>query len=151
LTLQQERVVVSGRAKTSKWLGRVAPTVLGAAVFLLNNLGVIHAIFAAPPGYAPLGVQRHMDVAQYLTWLGGLKTTWILPNYHAPWITPPGLIVPALFPVALIERLFSLRQVVALQLFSLGGYIAAGYALAFAYRTFFRTRRQAAGAFVISL
>lgn len=106
------------------------------ALFLLNNLGVIHGILAAPRGYAPLGVQRNMDVAQYLTWLGGLKFAWILPNYHAPWITPPGLIVPGLFPVALLERWFSLSAIIALQIFSLGGYVATANALAFAYRTF---------------
>jgi hypothetical protein len=132
-------------------LGKLAPGILGGALFLLNNLGVIHALFASPPGYSPLGVQRNVDIAQYLTWLGGLKTEWILPNYHAPWITPPGLIVPGLFPVAALERLFSIKQVVALQLFSLGGYVAVAYALAFAYSTFFKTRKQAFTAFLISL
>lgn len=139
------------RSRLRKLPGKLLPGVFGGALFLLNNLGVIHAFFASPPGYGPLGVQRTSDIAQYLTWLGGLKTAWILPNYHAPWITPSGLIVPGLFPVAVLERLLSLKQVVALQLLSLSGYVAMAYALAFAYRTFFKTHQQAFKALLISL
>ncbi len=149
--LLRECVTSVQRNGVRKPLGKLVPAILGSTLFLLNNLGVIHALVASPAGYSPLGVQRSNDVAQYLTWLGGLKTGWILPNYHAPWLTPPGLIVPGLFPVAVLERLFSVKQVVALQLFSLGGYVAAAYALAFAYRTFFKTPKQAFRAFLISL
>lgn len=143
--------VASVHSRVRKVLGKLAPAMLGSALFLLNNLGVLHAWIACPPGYSPLGIQRNADIAQYLTWLGGLRTAWILPNYHAPWYTPAGLIVPGLFPAAVLERWFSTPQVVALQLFSLAGYIAVAYALAFAYRTFFSTAKQAFRAFVISL
>lgn len=124
-------------------LVRLIPGLLGSALYLLNNLDVIHGLIAPPPGYAPLGVQRSSDIAQYLTWLVGLEKAWALPNYHAPWATSPGFLVPGLLPLAILERFVPLNPVVALQLFSLTGYICTSYALAFAYRTFCQTRRQA--------
>ena len=131
------------RRRWSGYLTSLLPALLGSALYLLNNLDVIHGLIAPPPGYAALGVQRNPDIAQYLTWLNGLKKAWILPNYHAPWVTPPGLIVPGLFPVSIVERSLSISPILALQLFGLIGYISTAYAVAFAYRTFCRTRRQA--------
>jgi hypothetical protein len=146
-----ENLSTADHGKTGKLLRKFAPAVLGSALFLLNNLGVMHAFIGRPAGYAPFGVQRHSDIAQYLTWLAGLKIAWVLPNYHAPWITPPGLIVAGLFPAAVLERWFSIPPVAAFQIFNFGAYLATAYALAFAYRTFFQTRKQAFRAFVISL
>jgi hypothetical protein len=124
-------------------LTHLLPGLLGILLYLANNLDVIHGIIAPPPGYAPFGVQRSSDIAQYLTWLRGLGKGWLLPNYHAPWSTPVGFTVPGLVPVSILQRALSLNPVVALQLFSLAGYIFTAYALAFAYHTFCKTRRQA--------
>jgi hypothetical protein len=140
-----EAITEKGRF-APRWL----PGLLGSLLFLLNNLGVIHGMIAPPPGYVPLGVQRNSDIAQYLTWIRGLEKAWVLPNYHAPWITSPGLVVPGLIPAAILARLFSLSAVVALQLFTLAGYILTAYALLFAYNTFCRTRRQALWALLIA-
>jgi hypothetical protein len=123
-------------------LTQLLPGLLGSILYLVNNLDVIHGLIAPPPGYAPVGVQRYEDIGQYLTWLRGLEKGWLLPNYHAPWSTPPGFIVPGLIPVSILQRSLSLNPVLALQLFSLAGYIFTAYALAFAYRTFCKTRRQ---------
>ncbi len=132
-------------------VSRLLPGVLGSVLCLLNNLDVIHGMFAAPPGYHPLLVQRSPDIAQYLTWLRGLENSWLLPNYHAPWTTPKGLVVPGLVPVSILEKSLSISPAVALQVFSLVGYVCTAYALAFAYRTFCRSRAQALWSFVIAL
>ena len=121
----------------------LVPGLLGAALYVLNNLNVLHAIFAAPAGYAPCGVQRHMDVGEYLAWLEAFKTNWVIPNYQAPWTTSRGLVMPGLMPIALLERLLSLPSVVALQLLSFVGYMFVAYAVAHASRSFFQSRRQA--------
>lgn len=138
--------VARGRLMTA-----VLPGLLGSALYFLNNLDVVHGLIAPPPGYVPLGIQRNADVAQYLTWIRGLETAWILPNYHAPWFTPPGLIVPALLPVSILERWFSENPILALQLFSFAGYLFAAYALAFAYATFCQTRSRAFWSLLLAL
>lgn len=140
-----ELKVQGGKAFTEeeKLVPRWLPGLLAALLFLVNNLGVIHGMISPPPGYVPMGVQRNSDIAQYLTWIRALEKAWILPNYHAPWLTSRGLVVPGLIPAALLARLFSLTPVVALQIFTLAGYILTAYALVFAYETFCRSRRQA--------
>src|SRR5260370_18105968 len=125
------------------FLARILPGLLGSLLYLMNNLDVIHGLIAPPAGYVPLGGQRNADIAQYLTWLQGLGRGWLLPNYHAAWSTPPGFTVAALIPVSILERSLSLSPILALQLFSLAGYIFGAYAVAFAYKTFCETYRQA--------
>ncbi len=129
---------------------RLLPGLLGSALFLLNNVAVIHGLIAQPRGFLALGVHRDPDVAQYLTWLRGLERGWTLPNYHAPWTTRPGLVVPGLVPASLLERWLKLDPAAALQLFSLAGYICTAYALVFFYKTFCQTRRQAFWAFLLA-
>ncbi|HVZ17968.1 MAG TPA: hypothetical protein VG897_12670 [Terriglobales bacterium] len=120
-------------------------------LYAINNLGTIHAKLAAPAGYAPFGVLRDSDVAQYLTWINGLRLGWFLPNYHAPWITSPGLFVPGLYPVAILTRILPLSVAASFQIFNLAAYICTAYVLAFAYRTFCETRAQALWAFLVAL
>ena len=132
--------------QSNRWqsfVHKVVPGILGAALYVLNNLNVLHAIIAPPPGYLPYGVQRHMDVGEYLCWLEALKTSWAIPNYHAPWITSPDFIMPAFMPLALLERLIPLSPVVALQLLSFVSYIFLAYVVAYACRSFCQTRAQA--------
>ena len=136
--------------KSGGLAARLLPALLGVSLYLLNSLGIIHALIAPPPGYAALGVQRNSDIAQYLTLIRGLEKGWVLPNYHAPWVTAPALVVPALIPAAILARLFSLNAIVALQLFSLSGYVLTAYALVFAYKTFCQTRRQAVWSLLIA-
>lgn len=139
------------RPAWKRLLEKLFPGLLGGSLYLLNNLDVIHGLMAPPQGYAPLGVQRHPDIAQYLTWLRGLGEGWLLPNYHAAWSTPPSFTVPGLIPVSIVQRSLSLHPVLALQLFSLAGYIFVAYSLAFAYKTFCQTRRQALWSLLFAL
>jgi len=126
------------------------PSVFGAVVYLANNIGVLHAWLAPPAGYVPMGVQRGNDIALYLTWLAGMRESWILPNYNAAWTTSPGLIVPGFFPVSLLAGALSQNTVLALQLWSLVAYICTAYALLFCYRTFCRSAAQALWALLLA-
>jgi hypothetical protein len=135
---------------SKNWLTKLKPGLLGTGLYFLNNLDVLHAWLTPPAGYAPLGVQRNADIAIYLTWMSGYDRSWLLPNYNAPWATPADFIGPGFMPVSLLQQLFSLNPVVALQIFSLLSYIFVAYALAFAYNTFCKTRRQAMWSLLIA-
>ncbi|MGZ4789182.1 MAG: hypothetical protein ACXVZX_11750 [Terriglobales bacterium] len=127
------------------------PGICGALLYVINNLGSMHAVFVAPAGYVPFGLTRDSDVAQYLTWINGLCHGWLLPNYHAPWTTAPGLFVPGLYPVAILNRLLPLSSVAWFQIFNLLAYVCVAYALVFACRTFCDTRAQSVWGFVFAL
>ena len=127
------------------------PGICGALLYVINNLGTVHALFAAPAGYVPFGLTRDSDVAQYLTWINGLRHGWMLPNYHAPWTTAPGLFVPGLYPVAILNRLLPLSSVASFQIFNFLAYLCVAYALVFAYRAFCKTHTERIWAFVIAL
>lgn len=145
-SLARENAVQSKQKETARRgnpLALLLPGLLGTALYFLNNLDVLHAMIAAPAGYVPLGVQRNADIAVYLTWLNGYGKGWVLPNYSAPWSTPAEFVAPGLLPVALLERGLSLSPVLALQIFTLIGYVFVAYALAFCYKTFCQTRLQA--------
>jgi hypothetical protein len=137
---------LKANGETNRWSYlpvSLLPGLLGIGLYLANNLDVIHALIAPPPGYSPFGIQRDIDVANYLTWLQGLGHGWLLPNYHAAWSTPPGLFVGGLIPVSILQRSLSLGPILTLQLFSLASYIFAAYALVLAYQVFCKTRFQA--------
>ena len=132
-------------------LVKLAPGGLGATLYFLNNLDVWHGLIAPPAGYVGMGVQRNSDIAIYLTWLHGYAKSWFLPNYSAPWITPADFIAPGWIPVALLQRLLGVSPVVALQIFTFIGYVFVAYAMAFAFRTFCRTRSQGMWALLVAL
>ncbi len=141
---------VSRRSQLPKIVSSFLPALAAVLLYVANNLGVIHAWLAAPRGYVAFGLPRDMDVAQYLTWINGLQHHWLLPNFHAPWSTTPGLFVPGLYPVALLKRL-GFNAVTAFHIFNLSAYICTAYAIAFALRTFCKDRAQALWAVLIAL
>lgn len=141
----------SGNIPSLRRLSLLFPGLLGALLYVLNNLDVLHGLMAAPPGYAPLGIQRNADIAIYITWLRGYGKGWFLPNYSAPWATSPDFIAPGLIPVALLQKAFSLNPILALQIFSFVGYIFVAYAVAFAYQTFCKTRKLALWCLLVAL
>jgi hypothetical protein len=148
------RVVAPGSASRTfdlrGLLLRLTPGFLGAVLYLLNNLDVLHGLIAPPAGYVPMGIQRNSDIAIYLTWLHGYAKGWLLPNYNAPWITPSDFVNPGLVPVSLLQRALGVSPVVGLQMFSFLGYVFVAYALAFAYKSFCKTRQQALWALLVA-
>jgi len=140
----------NGAAGWKRVLIVLIPGAFGTGLYTLNNLDVLHAMIAPPAGYVPLGIQRNSDIAIYLTWLYGFAKGWLLPNFNAPWTTPAEFTAPGLIPVALMQRALGVSPVVALQIFSWIGYLFVAYALAFLYKTFCQTRRQALWALLIA-
>ena len=143
VSLTTAKSAENAQKSTRTTLIRFVPALLGTILYLANNLGVIHSFIAPHPGYVALGVQRYEDIALYLTWLRGFERAWFIPNFHAAWSTPRNFIVLPLIPVARLARLLSLTPACAFQLFSFAAYLFTAYALAFAYKTFCQTRRQA--------
>ena len=144
-------VATNSKLRSPMRPGTALPGLLGALLYVLNNLDVLHGLIAAPPGYTGLGIQRNADIAIYITWLRGYGKGWFLPNYNAPWATSPDFIAPGLIPVSLLQRAFSLHPILALQIFSFVGYVFVAYAVAFAYKTFCKTRRQAFWSLLVAL
>jgi len=141
-------------AQTLLWkslLPKLVPTLLGTALWLANNLDVIHSLMAHPPGYLPLGVQRNNDIAMYLTWMNAMTKEWFVPNFHAAWSTPHNFLILPLVPVVALQRWFSVSSPLAYQMFSLAAYIFTANAVAFACRTFCESRRQAVCALLLAL
>jgi len=55
-----------------------------------------------PAGYEPAWAIRNLDVPQYLTWINASRDRLLLPDYHAPWQTGPGLFEPLFWLAARI-------------------------------------------------
>ena len=146
-----DSVATHGSVRLLSRLNPLIPGLLGALLYALNNLDVLHGLIAAPPGYTGLGIQRNADIAIYVTWLRGYGKGWFLPNYNAPWATSPDFIAPGLIPVSLLQKAFSLHPVLALQIFSFVGYIFVAYAVAFAYKTFCKKRSGAFWSLLVAL
>ncbi len=119
---------VSGKSR----LRLVYGAVLGLGLFLLHQAAAISGALGPPPGYEPAWAIRSLDLPQYVTWLAAGRTSFLLPNYHAPWVTEPVLFQP-LFVLA---GRVPLSPLAAYQVVSLLLYIAAGMALLYAVRVF---------------
>ena len=105
---------------------------LGIVLFFLHQAAVISGALAPPPGYEPAWAVRSLDLPQYVTWLAAGRTRFLLPDYHAPWVTEPALFQPFF----LLAGRIPLPPLAAYQTASLLLYIAAGMALIYAVRVF---------------
>ncbi|MBZ5673798.1 MAG: hypothetical protein LAP61_06085 [Acidobacteriia bacterium] len=105
---------------------------LGVFLFFLQQVAVISGVLAPPPGYEPAWALRSLDLPQYVTWLAAGRTSFLLPNYHAPWVSEPA----AFQPLFLVAGWIPLPPLAAYQVLSLVLYIAAGMALIYAVRVF---------------
>jgi hypothetical protein len=144
----QERQSATTNWHRSPWskvrvrIAAIIPAVLAVALYLVNNLRVLHAWFAAPDGYVPMGIDRGEDAALYITWIRGLAHQWTIPNYHAAWRTEPGMALPAMTALAKLCSWSGVSAVAALHAFQLSAYVLTAYAGAFALRTFCDDRRE---------
>ena len=109
-----------------------ASIILAAGLFGLHNAGVMSGALAPPAGFEPAWVVRNLDVPQYLTWLNASRTSVLLPDYHAPWITEPALIEPLFW----IASRIPLPSVAAYSAFHFVLYIAAVFVLLYACSVF---------------
>jgi hypothetical protein len=106
--------------------------VLGIFLYILHQTAVISGALAPPPGYRAAWAIRNLDLPQYLTWMNAGRTNFLLPNYHAPWVTQPALFEP----LFLLAGRIPLPPLAAYHVLSLLLYIVAGVALVYAVRTF---------------
>ncbi|MBZ5631685.1 MAG: hypothetical protein LAO55_01035 [Acidobacteriia bacterium] len=105
---------------------------LGMVLFFLHQAAIISGAIAPPPGYEPAWAIRSLDLPQYLTWLAAGRTSFLIPNYHAPWVTEPALIQP----LFLVAGWIPLPPLAAYHVLSLALYMVAGMALVYAVRVF---------------
>jgi len=102
---------------------------------VLGYLPVIAGLLP-PKGFEPVYAFREQDVQQYLAWLAAAGKSWLLPNFHAPWITEPGLFQPLFVIAALFERASGLNLLVVYYLVHFVLYCFAAWAWLRALRTF---------------
>ena len=122
-----------------RWLGLTA---LGIALALINDLPVLSGYLYTPPGYVPLGISRLADFAQYVAWARGSQHSWLLPDYHAPWLSEPALFSAFASLIGRTSLLTGVDIIVLIQLFHLSAYILAVHALWFCITAFVTGWRQ---------
>src|SRR5262249_18264823 len=120
----------------------LAPLVLGTALFLANNVGLLNAHWNAPPGTVSLGAHRNSDTAQYLTWIRGYRSDWLLPDFHAPWRTERALWNPFFLLLGRTAQWTGASDVAVYQASRWLVYVFAAFALQVAFRTFLRSRGE---------
>ncbi|MCC6861062.1 MAG: hypothetical protein IT158_21015 [Bryobacterales bacterium] len=130
---------------------RLAPLVLAATLFVANDLAVLSGWWKTPPGYVPMGVNRTIDVAQYITWLQAFQHQALIPNHHLPWITEPALWNPYFLAVARLSRLAGIDLRAGFQFSRFLVYLFTAYALLYALRVFTDSRGQALAAFLVAV
>ena len=120
---------------------RIWPLVLACCLFLVNNLDLLRAWLQPPAGTRPMYVRRDIDVAIHLTWMNGLRSHWLIPNYDLPFVTKPGLFAPLMTVLGRITAigvdpalLYTAAQFLA--------YLVGAYALFAGMRLFLTSRRQ---------
>lgn len=124
------RILVELSRRVSQRL--IVSLLLAAALFTLENLGVISGALAPPPGYEPAWVVRNLDVPQYLTWLNASRTGWLLPDYHAPWQTEPAMFQPLFWMAAHLPG----PPLAAYYIFHFALFVAAAFAFLYACSVF---------------
>jgi len=137
-----------------RWLRfEIAPLLLGALLFVVNEAPVLRGYLAPPPGYTGSLLPQSMDHLQYLTWINGYRHTrgWLIPDYNAPWTTEPALLNPFCWFIGRTSALFGVDPLWIYHLLFLALSIAGGYALFFALRAFTCSRTQARVALLFSL
>src|SRR5436305_15309573 len=63
-------------------------------LFAIQYTAVLAGIIRTPRGFAPAWMLREQDICQYFTWIALGQKHWLLPDYHAPWLTAPALLQP---------------------------------------------------------
>jgi glycerol uptake facilitator-like aquaporin len=117
------------------------PLLFATCLFAANNLNLVRAWLDTPVGARAMYVVRDVDIAQHLTWTNWLRDHWLVPNFHAPFLTTPGLFVPLMIGLAQFARLgadsalvYAIAQYLA--------YILGSYALVWCLRVCTASRAQ---------
>jgi len=117
--------------------------ILGSILFLYNNLAIISGWLDPPPDHRSMMIVRGQDTASYLTWMGGFKTQFLIPNYHAPWQTENAYLNPLLFIVSRFSTLIGKNLESSLFLIHFFIYLITAISIYFGLKTFTQTAQQA--------
>jgi hypothetical protein len=119
---------------------------VAAVLFALQHIAVLAGAVRTPRGFAPAWMLREQDICQYFTWIALGRTHWLLPDYHAPWITTPALLQPLFLLEARIVALTGANPLVVYYVFSFLLLWLGVRSFQFALETFCPTRGQRAAA-----
>jgi hypothetical protein len=126
---------------------RIAPLLCACLLFWVNSLDVFRGWIQPPAGHSPLFVPRDTDIAQHLTWMAGLHDRWLIPDFHAPYVTAPGMVAPLMTLLGRIAALgFNPALVYTAAQFAF--YVLGAYAALYCFRVFLTSRRQVYAALI---
>jgi hypothetical protein len=115
--------------------------VLGLLWFAANNLNIVRAHLQTPPGTQALWTPREVDIAQHLAWVNGMKDAMVIPNYHMPAATAPGLFCAMTWLLGQVTRL-GIEASPAYACAQMLIYVLGLYCILVGLRTFFIPRSQ---------
>jgi hypothetical protein len=118
----------------------------------VNEAPVLRGYLAPPPGYVAGFIPQNLDCFQYQTWVSAYRraNVWLLPDYHAPWVTEPALSNPYFWFIGRTSAILGIDPLWIYHFLYLALHIAAGYALFFALRGFTDSRLEARLALLVS-
>ncbi|HZU23893.1 MAG TPA: hypothetical protein VFA04_00125 [Bryobacteraceae bacterium] len=115
-------------------------------IFAIQHVAVLAGMVRTPRGFAPALMLREQDICQYFTWIALGQKHWLLPDYHAPWITTPALLQPLFLVEARTVSLLGANPLAVYYFFSFLLLWLAVWSFAFTLRTFCPTKAQRAAA-----
>lgn len=127
---------------------KLLPLLLGLGLFMVNNLAVFSGWAGPPDGYVPLLRVDTTDAAIYDGWLRSSLDRFLHPNFQAPWLTEPAVVMPLMFLVARASRLIGIGLDLGWLVAHLGLYVVAAYALLAALGAFMKSHHERWMAFV---
>ena len=122
--------------------GFIAPVAFASLLFVANHLYLLSAWLRPPAGTHPMFVVRDPDIAQHITWMSAMREHWLIPDFHAPFATVPGLFSPLMLVLGRIAAVgLDPGFVYACAEFVV--YIVGGYALFACFGVFLESKLQA--------
>jgi len=122
--------------------GHAAPLVLAIYVFLSNHVAVITAMIRRPLGMQPLVTHNSSDVVLHLAWIAAFRDGFVIPNFHAPWLTKDELFNPLCMILGKLSAATGVGPDVIYTLSNFVFYVFGSYALFYLIRSFVQTTGQ---------
>ena len=145
---------VEQRCTTAPTPRALSQVLLAAAIGLFSwaasNVHVLRAHIQPPAGTQPLWTPREIDIALHLTWVNGMRNALLIPNYHLPAVTSPGLFCPLMALLGQFTKLgIDASAAYAIAELLLG--IIGAYVILLCLRLFLTSRWQYVAAVVLVL
>jgi hypothetical protein len=121
---------------------------LGLLSWSANNLNILRAHIHTPAGTQPSWTPRETDVAQHLTWVNGMRNALVIPDYHMPAVTNPGIFCPLMALLGQVTK-FGIDASAAYAAAELLVGIVGVYCILVSLRLFLMSHWQAVAALVL--